>query len=297
MGLATVLFPLEDTLWIYIPIQEKIMDFKSQKKQPPGEVKAIEQPNINFLKCEPKNGTFEVKYDIASGRKYPQDTGYSVSFSEKYQSVQRGVLNALGRAYSEVEYLEDSKQYVEKVPGDVEQPTVEGDLSHERLVHAHIKTSKVPEFFVIVIADIVTGIETQTFLRFEDFKRVNIDPYFAIEYVKRMISDYPQGDPKIIGDHRGTHLQVRDITWPEFIAKQIEYRVRLNYQYAETEKAPTPPQEQIIKTIVETFDAYDFTDYQAVELNDLEKNAIQQLRKEDLTNPSMEESGPSAPAP
>ena len=212
-----------------------------------------ETRQINFLDGKFEDSVFKITYDIALGRSYSKEYGYGNTFSQEYQNKQRDILTAIQRVYTETE---TSAQ---------QQPAQD----------------KVPDFFVMVAADITNGIETQIIINFQDLKRVLTDAYFQEEYVKRAIMDYPTGNKDIIGDEDGKHLHVYDMTWGEFLSKQIVHRIRTKY-----ERSAFPPVDEdkieILRAVKETVNAYNFTDYTAVQLKDLNRGTLTKINQKGL---------------
>ncbi len=239
--------PFPNTVWIYLPVAEGFMQLKANDDGPKTSNEAKETRTINFLDGKFENGVFKIQHDITLAQTYAKDYGYGNTFTEKYQNQQRDILTAISRVYNQVE------------------PT-----------HSTAAAQKVPDFFILVGADIVNGIETQTMFTFPDLKRVMTDAFFQDEYTKRNIMDYPKGDTKIIGDWKGTHLKTYEMTWGEFLSKQMVHRIHSKY-----ERSAFPPtgtdQEEILKIVAEALTAYHFQGFQSVELNDLHNKKINRV--------------------
>jgi len=126
----------------------------------------------------------------------------------------------------------------------------------------------VPDFFVIVGADIVNGLEAQVLFNFEDLKRAYTDQSFYGEYAKRVISEQPYGNIEIIGDKKGNHVKYKSLSWPEFLAKQMVFRVNFKYQ-----RSSFPPSNdtrlELLTIAADTVSAYQFKDFASIELQDL----------------------------
>ncbi len=282
-NLDVKLFPLDNTVWIYIPFEKPLFDIKVSPDGPKTSRQSTTTLNINFLDAQFKDKTFYVQYDISKLKKYDQDFGYSSTYTEDYQKANRNILTAIFRAYSEVEKLPDSDEFVEKVPGDIDHPDYTQNVSHKNLVHSYIKTQKVPDFFVIVIADITKGMETQMIVHFEDLRRGMMDASFQEEYSKRAVIENPIGLTKIIGDKEGRHLDLQEMTWEEFLSNQIVYRIKYKYQ-----RSSFPPSEdsknEILNIIKETLGAYLFQNFQSVAIHDLNADEHWTMEKAELAN-------------
>ena len=247
------LFPFENTLWIYLPLDKNFIEMKAN----PGGPKESDQPKearrINYLNGKFEDQTFKITYDITPGKSYEKEYGYGNTYSEEYQNKQRNILTAIHRVYMQME------------SSDPKQPAPE----------------KVPDFFILVAADIATGIETQMIINFGDLKRVLTDTGFQEEYVKRAIIDYPIGHPDIVGDREGKHLKPYDLSWGGFLSKQIIHRIRSKY-----ERSAFPPVEEdkieILKILKEAITAYQFEDYVAIELKDFNQKTLFKIDPEGL---------------
>ena len=263
-----VLKPLDNTLWVYIPLEKPMIEVKASD-QPPAPLtdKATEKTNIDFIDGNFENGTFKIEYDIGKSKKYGADFGYSSALSEEYQTKQRNAFTSIYRAYVDVEEV-PGQGILKKVEGDVDYEGSQKNLTHKTLAHAYVKTEKVPDFFVVVIADISTGLERKITFYFSDLKRSMTDQFFYEEYAKRIIADNPVGNKSIVGDREGKHLDIQEETWPNFLTKQILNRIRFRYLLSEFPPSDNP-EDEILKIVNETTSAYGFEDFQSVELNDL----------------------------
>jgi len=247
------LIPFENTVWIYLPLDKTFMELKANPDGPKTSDVPKETRQINFLDGKFEDQTFKITYDISTGRSYSKEYGYGNTYSEEYQNKQRDILTAIQRVYTQTDTTN------QKPPAQ----------------------DKVPDFFIIVAADIADGIETQMIVNSQDLKRVLTDAFFQEEYVKRAIMDYPTGGKDIIGDREGKHLRPYDLSWGEFLAKQIVHRIRTKY-----ERSAFPPIDEdkmeILKIVKEAVNAYTFTDYTNVELKDLNHGTLTKINQKGL---------------
>lgn len=223
---------LSQTVWIYLPIEDDIFSFRATDDGPKMSSQATAGFTIQYLDVSFADGKFIVRYDINKVKVYEKDLGYKSNYSEKYQEKQRSLLTAIFRAYADV------------------------------------PTTDVPPFFVLAIADIKSGIETKTIFYFPDFKRAMSDQSFYEEFTRRTVSDDPKGKADIIGDREGRHLTIREVTWPEFLSKQIQYRIRVKYQYSSFKPGENAEQE-ITDIVAQVTQAYDFNNYSGIVFEDL----------------------------
>ncbi len=259
-----VLKSLDNTVWIYLPKTESFLDLKANEKGAQSSSEPKESVSIKFLDGNFTDRTFKLEYDIGPVKTYAKDYGFSTQFNEQYQKDQRNILTAVYRAFSDLRVSDPN------APTDV----------------------KAPNFFIIVIADITKGIEARIIFYFKDLLRGMSDPLFQEEYTKRFISDYPSGNQAIIGDKEGTHLNVEELTWPNFLIKQILYRIQYKYQ-----RSAFPPsaetEMEVLKVIKETLEAYQFEDFNTVELRDLGNTSLKRVEKSQLKEISFPEETPS----
>ena len=224
----------------------------------------VVKPALKFLDGAFGDSSFHITYDIAPEKGYPRSYGYESAFSEKYQQDQRNILSAVYRAF-----------------GHFQEPAAGGAAA-----------DGTPDFFVVVIADIVNGLEARTVFYLTDLKRAYSDPTFYEEYARRVISEQPTGGQEIIGDKQGQHVGFRDLSWGEFLAKQMVYRITFKYQ-----QSGFPPSDdtraEVLAAAADTVAAYQFTDFRAVRLKDLGAEAGYEISQSDL---AAYQSGPSPSA-
>jgi len=124
-----------------------------------------------------------------------------------------------------------------------------------------------PKFFSLVTADIKNGFETREIFYYLDLKKVSYEFISWTEYQHRVI-EASDMSPQIIGDTDGLHLDYRDITLEEFVALQIQHRIKLKFQKPEVDKN-TDIDKEILKITVYTIKTYNLRDFLGVELDNL----------------------------
>lgn len=232
---AVKIFPLSHTVYVYLPLENSFLDIKATEKKPvTADTPSVRQA-IRYLDVSSRENAFHVVYDIGVMKSYPQDLGYASAFSEEYLEQQRNVLTAIHRVYA-----------------DAADP---------------------PDFFVVVITDTVKGLESRTIINSGDLRRAFTDQFFQEEYVKRVMVENPVGNKEIIGDKEGKYLTLKELTWPDFLARQIAYRIRFLY-----ERSSFPPSEDTLKELTliikETIDAYQYAQFEAAHLHNLENDKV-----------------------
>ena len=256
-NLNVVLKPIGNTVWIYVPIDQPILELKAGQEGPKTPNKASEKQAIRFIEGEYDVNDFLINYDIGNQINYPQDPGYGTTQSQTYTETQNHILTAIARAYFDVG----------TVPGDVEYLDPNKDTTHKQLVKSYIQTDRPPDFFVLVIADVVRGIEKRDIFFLQDYKRSYTGELPGEEFWKRFVADYA-GNVKIIGDRDGRYIDYKDITLPEFLTKQILQRIRIKYQQSSFPPSADSRQE-ILSIVSDTLYAYQFTDYKKIDLHNL----------------------------
>jgi len=282
-NLDIVTYAFDNTLWIYLTLDNPYLSIVTSKKGPAKSTDAKDKPTIKFLDGEFKDYSFQLRYHIALDKFYPGSNGIETKYSDEFLTTQRNLLQAIARTYAEVEKEPGSNRYVEKVAGDIDFMGKKKNATHKELVHSYVKTEAVPDFFVIVIADITKGIESKTYLYLQDLRRAMREQGFGEEYRKRVISDQPIGHTVIIEDKKGTHLDTHDLTWGEFLAKQIVYRT--NFKYTQSSFPPSEnTRNELLTTVAETVQAYDFKDFTSVILKDINKNTVETANRSEVEN-------------
>lgn len=146
-----------------------------------------------------------------------------------------------------------------------------------------------PKFFCIVTADIKNGFETRDLFYYLDLKKVSYGFISVEEFQHRTVAETNIG-PAIIADKAGKHLNYIDITLKDFIAGQINHRIKLKFQKPEV-KENADIDKEIEKIIALTIRIYNFKDFKEAELyNSLTKNRIILNRAAILARPTEQKS-------
>jgi len=271
----------DNTLWIYLPTDKSFIEFKANKEGPKVVREAKEIHAINFVDGQFENNVFNIQYDISLSRNYGKSFGYTSATTAKYQADQRNILTAIFRAYGPIGKPIDRDEYRKTVLKDMVDPDPIKNAKNKDYDPYLIKTQKAPSFFVVVLADISLGMETKAFITFSDLERAMHDPSFQEEYAKRTVIEQPVGHTSIVGDKEGKHLETYDMTWGNFLAKQIVYRI--NFKYT---RSAFPPSNETVKEILtivkKALSSYKFDDYISVRLQDLRDESEQTILKKDL---------------
>ncbi len=202
------------------------------------EFKANRFPQINkcavsYLKGDFIKERFYFEYQITPLLKSEKDKGYITNFNEELSEEFRYLLNVIYRVY--------------------------------------FNTEQQPEFYVIVMADIVNGVEVIYTIYGLDLKKIYNNAIPSEEYYKRILQDI-KGDLAIINDRTGHHLAYKEIKFGEFLAEQITQRIRIKFSGADFNLCKVP-KEEILKIISYCLHTYEFRDFSAVTLRDLPTGA------------------------
>lgn len=92
-----------------------------------------------------------------------------------------------------------------------------------------LSSDKAPEFFVLVLSDIKLGLDYSLTANFMDIKRSAAGGIPWSDANKRYVMGFEQS-VNGIGDTRGEHLKVYDISLAEFLSRQIAQRMRIFFQ-------------------------------------------------------------------
>ncbi len=234
-----------NTLYVYVPTDFDIWKMRSSKPDPFINPKSGPTRIINFVETTLKDSQINIQYDIATVNMYPKQLGYKTLFSEEFYKIHSNLLSALSRAYSDL---------------DVDQKPI--------------------DFVVVMIVDITNGVGLKGLYNLKDIQMVMANSLSQDEYVRRSMSDMI-GDENFIENWKGKNLNLYDITWPEFISKQIAYRI--NFKYGRSDFPPTDSDvNEIMAIINDTVNAYNFDDFETIELNDLASGETFLFNKEQL---------------
>ena len=228
--LSVILHPLHHTAWIYVPLQENLTRLTATPEGPRKSETSQERPAIKYVHSAYDRKRFIVTYDIRSEKSYAQSQGTKLDYLPLYHQISRQITTAISQAYFDA--------------------------------------ADAPLFFVVVIADTLSGVEIENTFYLEDLKRyMMFENIPQEEFVKRSLYEM-RGKVEWIGDNEGRHLAYSEMAIPEFLARQITSRVNFKYQ-----QSSFPPSDntrsEILTIVVETLKSYNFTDFNYVELRDL----------------------------
>jgi hypothetical protein len=133
------------------------------------------------------------------------------------------------------------------------------------------QTKNNPVFFCIVTADTANGFELRQIFHLLDLKKISYGFISQTEYQHRIVQE-TEVSGQIIGDKEGRHLTYSDVTLEDFLAGQIQGRIRMKFQKPEVEKN-TDIDREIVKIVSLTLNTYAFKDFALVEMSNLDSGA------------------------
>ncbi len=248
--LSVLIRPLKDTVWVYVPLKENLLQIAAGKEGAQKSSTPQERPAVKFLEASFSltERLFLIRHDIGRQKVYPQNPGYGVEYTQAYRQTSRQILSAVSRSY-----------------------------------FSAAKTEGPPQFFVVVLTDIQNGIEVENTFYLDDLKKyMTLEAIPQEEYMKRSLHEL-RGNLEFIGDNEGKHLAYKEITLPDFLARQIANRINFQYQ-----RSAFPPredaEEEILKNAAQTLRYYDFTDFTAIRLEDMQADTTRTVSPEALKN-------------
>lgn len=240
-----------NTFYVYLPTDKPLFDYEAQKDQ--GEAvpeKKNAKYTINFIDGKFEKNDFQFEYDIIDRKKSSkEDYGFNSSYTDSYVKQQNNLFVAVSDTFFDVK--ETSKE-------------------------------KLPEFFVLIITDIVKGIESRSTFYLTDFKRYMSGDLPYEEYMKRYLAE-TKGGQSFIGDEIGTHIDYKEVQMSDFLAKQITNRI--NFKFQRSDFSPSDEYDNdIVAQIADTLRYYNFKAFEHVRLNNLRLNRRYIFEQNQLAN-------------
>jgi hypothetical protein len=273
MDLDAVLIRYPHTLWIYVPLEEPIFILTANDQAPKQATVLKKIQTINYLENEFRDGRFNIEFDVSIARQYEKSYGYANKYSEAYTAAYLKISRAIPQAYF--------KTKDDTLPGDSDFTDGKKDPSRRAVIRHRPENTGMPDFFVTIFADIKTGIQTRSIINARDLQRAQYDQGFSEEYQRRVISEEPSGNQGLIGNRTGEFLPTYDLTWPEFLSRQLVHRVKFKYR-----NSSFPPSFETEKEILHQAYlmsvSYGFDDYTGVALRNLQDGTLTEIPKESL---------------
>jgi len=262
---------LDNTVYVYLPVEHPIVSLKASGVPKTNRQASEKERALLFSDGNFANNSFHVSFDVGPQKAYPQDPGYDYNPDERVTRTQHFLLHSLSRVYNELD--QDS------APGDREYLDPNKESTHEGVVRFK-PVKHAPDFVSIIITDIVNGLELVNTFHYKDYQHYSFGHLPVEEFYKRNLQKIV-GNINAIGDYEGEHIDYKEITWPEFLAKQIKNRI--DFKYNQSAFPPSDDDEkEILKIVNETLSAYNFNALDEVRLENLDGNFVSVFGKEDL---------------
>lgn len=259
--LPVKLFNAQNTVWVYLPMEEELIDYRGTQKN--DELKSKRQFTISTFEGDYKNKEYKFIMDIADGIKTSKDPNYKSDATEAFIKNRLTIYGAISEAYFDVGELPGDRHFVDK----------DRDRKRQNMLENYIPNNeKAPEFIGVVIANIKKGIAYKTVLNLNDYKLYRSEVITSDEYNMREISEL-YGDAKLVNDTEGKSLNIKPIDWSWFFIEQVKNRV--NFKFTRSDFPPGPGNDLIIEIasiIADTFRFYDYVDYSNVLIKNLRDN-------------------------
>ncbi len=220
------------TEWIYLALDEPIFFLKSNKA---GENPRNTAMPFSLLSLEAtfEREAFRFEYDIVKDVMPPEGGTYGYGYNEKYTYKRQLIYQGIQEIFFNLAEDEKTKETA-------------------------------PVFFVIVIADIKNGVASKNTFYLPDFQLLMTGGIPFEEYYLRELSDV-FGDENLIGDRTGRNLDVKEVTWADFLTTQMKNRIRFKFSHSDF-KPQSDPDNEIVTIVANTLRYYPFRDFVAVDL-------------------------------
>ncbi len=136
-----------------------------------------------------------------------------------------------------------------------------------------------PKFFIIVIADITSGIAIKNTLYLRDLKEFMTGAIYE-EYYLRELSDVV-GDKVLVGDKKGRALSYQDVLWAQYLTEQIKNRIRFKFTQSDF-KPQADPEREIVSIAANALKLYPFDSYSGLRLYDRREKKERAWSREEL---------------
>ena len=197
--------------------------------------------------------------------KYPQISGFSVDY------ISGELVDGVLRIEYQIQPLSKTDEHKGYTYGFTEKVAEDFSKLTMAIHPIFFSSEQPPEFYTIVVADIVNGVELIYTVYGEDMKKALSYILPQQEYSKRVLSDI-KGSTAIIKDTIGRHLTYQEIKFDWFLIEQIKQRARMRFLKPGF-KLKTSAEDEILKVISNCVRAYEFKEFWKVILMDLSTGA------------------------
>ncbi len=246
------------TLWIYAPLEEPLFDIKASRDSEKAD-REVQPWSLLALVAEYSQRYFKFSYDVVPDVLAGEATSYHTGYNETYTKKRQLIYQAL----------------------------------QESFFNATTSTNDpMPDFVVIMVADISKGISTKSIMYLKDLRQYITEAIPPDEYYMREYNEII-GKEGLVHDRKGVNVPYAEVTWTFFLTQQIKTRIK--YAFSENSKESSDddasdgdasdkkdPSAILAKAAANTLRLYPFGDYDGVVLYDLRAKKEQALKKEDL---------------
>lgn len=225
-GLNTIVRSADNTLYIYIPTETSIIRLdKSMSFGGSGK----KEPQLSFIHfdCEFKDNVFNASYATAA---LPEAKQFINNITYNYTLQTQEIMNKM--YYMIYDSLSDR-------PGHY-------------------------NFFKVIIADTKKGLEIKITFNETDLRKAIAGALPFFEFNRRVISEI-NGDNRIVGDTKGTHIDYQPIKLSEFICDLMIQYLRSGQDMV----SDLTPEQIIQKRFYLLCQMYDFNEFLYMKTNDI----------------------------
>jgi len=237
-------FQAGTTMWIYLPMEEDLVDYHGAKRSEDERQK--KQFVINTFEGNKKDTAYRFMFDITDGIKTQKDPGYKSDATEAFVRNRTLIYGTINETFADLD------------------------------------KDKAPEFIAILIANIKKGIAYKTVFNFSDYIKYRSEVIPFEEYNMRELSEL-YGDERLIGDKTGKSLDLKPVEWAWFLVEQIKNRVNFKFLRSDFPPEGDIVIE-ISGIIANTFRYYDHKDFTLVILKDIRDKKSYQYDPQQLAS-------------
>jgi hypothetical protein len=222
-------FEAGTTLWIYLPMEEDLVDYHGSHRSEDSKQK--KQFIVSTFEGNFKDKAYRFMFDITDGVKTSKDPGYKSDATEAFVKNRTLLYGTINECFIDLE------------------------------------KGKAPEFIGVIVANTKKGIAYKTIFNLHDYTLYRSEVLPFEEYNLREISEL-YGDDTLVGDKTGKNLALKPIEWPWFLIEEIKNRVNFKFLRSDFPPDGDLVIE-IAGIIANTFRYYDYQGFSMVVLKDI----------------------------
>jgi hypothetical protein len=238
------LFERGTTLWIYLPMEEDLVDYHGSHRS--DDTKQKKQFIVSTFEGNFKDTAYRFMFDITDGVKTSKDPGYKSDATETFVRNRTLLYSTINECFSDLD------------------------------------KDKAPEFMGLIVANTKKGIAYKTIFNLHDYALYRSEVLPFEEYNLREISEL-YGDDTLINDKAGKNLDLKPVEWSWFLIEQIKNRVNFKFLRSDFPPDGDIVIE-IAGLIANTFRYYDYKDFSMVVLKDIRDKKSYQFDPQQLAS-------------